>query len=116
MRIKNIIKENKMALSVTCPEGHQYVAFDNYIGWTEGAPHCPTCLEEWSKKREEYHILFGVDGKSIQFQGADGIVNPIDVLSNGRIVKKSTTVTRKNQNDPAFNYVYESVDCIFIPD
>jgi hypothetical protein len=64
----------------------------------------------------EYHVLFGVDGKSIQFQGVDGIVNPIDVLSNGRIVKKSTTTTRKNKNDPALNYVYESVDVVFIPD
>ena len=66
----------------------------------------------------KYHVLFGVDGKSIQFQGEEniGIVNPMDILTNGRIIKNSITETRTKKSDPEINYVYESVDIVFEPD
>jgi hypothetical protein len=37
-----------MALETLCPEGHRYIIPDRYVGeWPKGAPHCPTCYEEW---------------------------------------------------------------------
>lgn len=65
----------------------------------------------------KYHVLFGTDGKSIQFQGEGvGIVNPADILANGRIVKSETTTEIVNKGkDSEFTYIHDR-DIVFIPD
>jgi len=65
----------------------------------------------------EYHVLFGVDGKSIQFQGKGvGIVDPADILTNGRIIKNETTTELVNK-DPSLPFTYiHSRDIVFVPD
>lgn len=64
----------------------------------------------------QYHVLFCPDGKSIQFQGEneEGIVDPFDVLKNGRVVKTVTREEIKTETQH-FNYI-DSVDITFIPD
>ena len=39
-----------MAMSVICPNGHEYVQSDNYKDWPLDAPHCPICFKEWADK------------------------------------------------------------------
>lgn len=65
----------------------------------------------------KYHVLFGVDGKSIKFQGEGvGIVNPADILTNGRIIKSETTTKTVNKGkDSEFTYIHDR-DIVFIPD
>ena len=64
----------------------------------------------------QYHVLFGVDGRSIQFQGKEGIVNPMNILSNGRIVKNyKPTEEVISKTGIVFDYVHDG-DILFIPD
>jgi len=58
-----------------------------------------------------YHILFSSDNQSVRFQGEDGegIVDPYDILKNGKIVKNIV------RNDLDF-MSFSSVDIVFIPD
>ena len=47
-----------MALNVSCPNGHSYIASDIYIvckGY-ENAPRCPVCLKEWLKKKRKKRV------------------------------------------------------------
>jgi hypothetical protein len=63
----------------------------------------------------EYRVLFGINEKSIQFQGKEGIVSPIDILFNGRIIRNDTTAKLKNNNNDVFTYIH-STNIIFVPD
>jgi hypothetical protein len=66
----------------------------------------------------KYTVLFCEDNK-ICFQGEDGvgIVNPADILTNGRIIRKETTKEIVNKKSYGFDFSYiHNVDIAFIPD
>jgi hypothetical protein len=63
----------------------------------------------------EYQVLFGVDGRSILFQGKEGIVNPMDILANGRIVVNSKPAEIINKNGTTFTMIHDR-DIKFVPD